>query len=614
MSSIRNKPRQQKQRLVLSTAVAAVLGAGAMSANAEQVSATVEHNCPLPLIGEQTLTSEITTELPAELEVGEETGPIELDVVTTLPADAQSGLSLAGGDTLEGTAEAENTINLPNRDQALNATLEIPQQNIPSESGAFTVNSSGTVASQSFTEDDVGDAQVVVGDLILNQQVRDSSGNLVGDPVGEFTADCTITSTDNVLQEFTIVGGDDPVEDPANIEVEPQQLDYGETEPGAPLEDRTQSVAVNNTGDLDLGINNVTIQGNDADAFTQTNDCTSVAGGQSCGVDVTYTPDATLDRDQTATLVIESTDQDTARVEVPLSGTPIEGPQPELTVDPESLTFGPINETDATGVVTKEVVIGNTGNASLNVTGVQVSGDNVFAQTNNCSTVASDASCSISVEFNAGSASIGEYAGTLSIANNDEDREVPLSASIVEDDPTGVKVNYDLVGDTIVSASDALVELTGEIMSNVNLSTGEVKADLALDPTTTEFEIIKLFTSIKGRADIEFEPVGETTGTLENGQLTTTSRLNIKVPEANVVIWGHELKIGGGTSCQTKEPAEITLQNQGETFQPLDGGVVEGIYDLPELENCGLLTGVLNKFMSGPDNPIELELTPQKND
>ena len=613
MSSIKNKSRQQKQRLVLSTAVAAVLGVGATGASAEQVSATVEHNCPLPLIGEQTLTSEITTELPAELEVGEETGPIELNVVTTLPADAQSGLSLAGGDTLEGTAEAENTINLPNRDQALNATLTIPQQNIPSESGPFTVNSSGTVPSQSFTEDDIGQAQVVVGDLTLNQQVRDSSGNLVGDPVGEFTADCTITSTDNVLQEFEIVDGGGPVQDPANIEVDPQQLDFGETAPGDPMEDRTQSVAVNNTGDLDLGINNVTIQGNDAGAFNQTNDCTTVAGGQSCGVDVTYTPDATLDRDQTATLVIDSTDQDTAQVEVPLTGTPIPEPQPEVTVDPESITFGPINENEASGVVTQEVVVGNTGNASLNITGVQVSGDNVFAQTNNCSTVASDASCSISVEFNAGSAGIGEYSGTLSINNNDEDRQVPVSASIVEVDE-GVKVDYDLVGSTIVSASDALVELTGQIMSTVDLGSGDVTADLALDPTTTEFEIIKLFTSIKGRADIEFEPVGETTGTLENGQLTTTSKLNIKVPEANVVIWGHELRIGGGTECQTREPAEITLQNQGDNFQPLDGGVVEGVYDLPELEHCGLLTGVLNKFMSGPDNPIELELNPQNNE
>lgn len=611
MSSIKNKPRQQKQRLVLSTAVAAVLAAGATSANAEEVSVTVEHTCPLPLIGDTVLTSEVSTNLPATIEVGEATGEIPIDVVTTIPNNARQGLSLAGGRTLEGTATASNTISLTNEDnRQLSAVLDIPQQPIPQESGSFSVDASGTVESQTFNE--AGEGEITVGDMVLEQQVRNENGELVGDPVGEFTADCTLNAdSDSLLHTFTVEEGG-PVEDPASIEVQPQQLAFGETAPGDPVEDRTQSVAVNNTGDLDLGINNVTIQGNDASAFNQTNNCTTVAGGQSCGVDVTYTPDATLDRDQTATLVIESTDQENATVEVPLNGTPIPEPQPEITLDPESIDFGNINIDEATGVVTQELVVGNSGNASLNISGVQVSGDNAFAQTNNCSTLQSDSTCSVDVQFDP-AAGVGDYSGTLTIANNDEDQEVPLSASVVETDD-GVQVDYDLVGDTIVSASDALVELTGEIMSTVDLGSGDVTADLSLDPTTTEFEIIKLFTSIKGRADIEFEPVGETTGTLENGQLTTTSKLNIKVPEANVVIWGHELKIGGGTECQTEAPAEITLQNRGDSFQPLDGGVVEGVYDLPELENCGLLTGVLNKFMSGPDNPIELELTPQNNE
>lgn len=611
MSSIKNESRQQKQGLVLSTAVAAVLAAGATGANAEEVSVTVEHTCPLPLIGDTVLTSEVSTNLPATIEVGEATGEIPIDVVTTIPNNARQGLSLAGGRSLEGTATASNTISLSNEDERqLSAVLDIPQQPIPQEDGSFSVDASGSVESQTFNE--AGDGEINVGDLVLEQQVRNDSGDLVGDPVGEFTADCTLTEdSDTLLHTFT-VEDDSPVDDPASIGVERQELAYGETAPGDSQSDRTQSVAVSNTGDLDLGINNVSIQGNDATAYSQTNDCTSVAGGESCSVDVTYTPDPTLDRNQTATLVIESTDEENATVEVPLNGTPIPEPQPEITLDPESIDFGNINIDEAEGVVTQELEVGNTGGASLNITGVQVSGDNAFSQTNDCSTLETDSTCSVSVQFDP-TAGVGDYSGRLSIANSDEDQQVSLSASVVETDD-GVQVDYDLVGNTIVSASDALVELTGEIMSNVNLGSGDVTADLSLDPTTTEFEIIKLFSTIKGRADIEFEPVGKTKGTLENGQLTTNSKLNIKVPEANVVIWGHELKIGGGTECQTREPAEITLQNQGDNFQPLDGGVVEGVYDLPELENCGLLTRVLNKFMSGPDNPIELELTPQNNE
>lgn len=613
MSSVNNKTRQHRHRLVLSTAVAAVLAVGASSANAEEVSVTVEHTCPLPLIGDTTLTSDVSTELPAAIEVGEETGDIPIDVETTIPENARQGLYLAGGRTLEGTAEADNTIALTDEeDRDLVAVLDIPQSDIPGESGSFTVTASGSVESQSF--DEAGDGKITVGDMVLEQQVRNEDGDLVGDPVGEFTADCTLNEeSDTLLHTFTVEEDDNGgVDEPASIEVEPQELAFGETAPGDPLEDRSQSVTVSNTGDLDLGVNSVSIEGEDADAFSQDNDCATVAGDESCGVNVTYTPDATLDRDQTATLVIESDAEENGTVEIPLSGTPIPEPQPEITLDPESVDFGNIDADDAEGVVTREVAVGNSGNEILNIDSVGVSGDRAFAQTNDCTTVETDSSCTVTVEFDS-AAGVGDYSGSLTIANNDEDREVPLSASVVESDE-GVDVDYDLVGDTIVSASDALVELTGEIMSTVDLASGDVTADLELDRTTTEFEISRLFSKVKGRADIEFEPVGETTGTLEDGQLTTESRLNIKVPEANVVIWGHELKIGGGTECQTREPAEITLKNQGDNFKPLEGGVVEGIYDLPELENCGLLTKVLNKFMSGPDNPIELELTPQNNE
>ncbi|WP_222847928.1 hypothetical protein, partial [Haloferax sp. KTX1] len=125
------------------------------------------------------------------------------------------------------------------------------------------------------------------------------------------------------------------------------------------------------------------------------------------------------------------------------------------------------------------------------------------------------------------------------------------------------------------------------------------------------FEIPLLWYSIDGSAEIEFEPVGETTGTLKNGQLTTQSKLNVHVKEASVNLFGKDIKIGGGTECRTEAPAEITLENEGDNFLPLSGGTLVGTYELPRLENCGLLTEVLNKFMAGPGNQIELELTPQ---
>ncbi|HTN34982.1 MAG TPA: hypothetical protein VL091_13320, partial [Marinobacter sp.] len=72
------------------------------------------------------------------------------------------------------------------------------------------------------------------------------------------------------------------------------------------------------------------------------------------------------------------------------------------------------------------------------------------------------------------------------------------------------------------------------------------------------------------------------------------------------------LQIGGGSQCQTIEPVDITLTSpDGKNFSPASGGEVSGVYTLPPLHNCGLLTDVLNLFMTGPNNTINLTLTPE---
>lgn len=597
-------------RVALSAAVGALLTAGGATVNAEPVSVTIDHSCPLPLIGDATLTSEVSADLPATLEVGEETGPIDIDVQTTIPDNARNALVLAQGDTLEGTADADSLIALSNEeDRELSVMLDIPQSNIPSESGSFTVPASGTVESQSFSE--TGDGEISIGDMVLEQQVRDSSGNLLGDPVGEFTADCTLQTAaeDAILHTFTVESSE-PTPDPAAIEVDPQQIDFGQTMPGNPVEDRTQTVTVNNTGDEDLVINGVDITGANAGSFMAQNDCATVAGGESCSVDVTYTPDVSQES-ESATLSIASSDQDNSPVEVSLSGTPQEVPQgtPEVT---DAVDFGVFSESD--GPSEETITLSNTGNAQLNVSDVSLSNANAGFSVlqNNCATVAEDASCDVSVQF--APSEDGEFNDTLnfSFADGDiADEQVALSAVVETAPDTGIEVTYDAEGSTTVEASDGNVPLSGVIDSEVNPNTGDVTADLQLDPTTGSFEIPLLFHSIDGSAEIEFEPVGETTGTLEDGQLTTQSELNVHVKKASVNLFGKDIKIGGGTECRTEAPAEITLENEGDNFLPLSGGTLVGTYELPRLENCGLLTEVLNKFMAGPGNQIELELTPQ---
>lgn len=635
MNAITEKPTSKPGRLLLSSAVAALLATGATTVNAEQVSLTVEHSCPLPIIGEDPLVSEISADLPAEITAGESTGELNINAVTTITDRARQGLSLAGGASLEGTATAENNIALPEGDQPLSVTLEIPQQPIPTESGSFTVDSSATVDPLTF--ENPGQGTITVGDLQLNQVVRDGNGNIAPDPVGEFTSDCTLVGNqeDMVLHTFDIV----PADTPANITVDPEdELDLGSSMAGSPLEG---SITVGNNGGQTLNINSVTIAGANADLFTQSNDCTTLEPGQSCSVGVNF--QASEPGTYSASVQIDSTDpdaEDSPKV-VDLSAEATEQPKPALELSSPEIDFGTIDLANTTSAE-QTLDLTNTGEADLEINGLNLvnNPDGVFTQTNDCpSALSPEQSCTVTATFQP--SQVDSYSANLEIATNlDGSPETVTLSGSAEDTSNGddgdngdgdngdgdngngdnnVDVTFDLEGITNVAANDSDVPLNGQIDSSINLTTGDFTADLQLDPTQAQFQISKLFHKIQGRADIEFEPVGETTGSLdlESGQLTAESELTIKIPEARVSVIGFGfgsdgIRIGGGTSCQTKEPATINLSSpEGEEFDPLQGGTVTGTYVAPELENCGLLTGVLNEFFEGPGNTIELELSPR---
>ncbi|WP_158223055.1 choice-of-anchor D domain-containing protein [Halovibrio salipaludis] len=643
MNAITEKPTSKPGRLLLSSAVAALLATGATTVNAEEVSLTVEHTCPLPIIGEQPLVSEISADLPAEVTAGESTGELNINAVTTINNTARQGLYAVGGRTLEGTATAENNIALPESDQPLSVTLNIPQQPIPGESGSFTVDSSATVDPLTF--DNPGQGTITVGDLQLDQIVRDVDGNIANDPVGEFTSDCTLVGNmeDMVLHTFEVVPDETQ---PANITVDPQDtLDLGSAMAGSPL---NGSITVGNDGGEALNVNSVTIAGANADLFTQSNDCTTLDPGQSCSVDVNF--QASQPGTYSASVQIDSTDpdaEDSPKV-VDLTAEATEQPKPALELSAPEVDFGTIDLAN-TNSAEQTLDLTNTGEANLEINDLSIANnpDGVFTQTNDCpSGLSPEQSCTVTATFQTNQ--VGDYSANLEVATNLENSPETVTLSGTAEDTSGdngdgdngdgdngdgdngdgdngnggsepVDVTFDLEGVTNVSANGSDVPLNGQIDSQINLGTGEFTADLQLDPTQAQFQISELFHKIQGRADIEFEPVGETTGTLdlETGQLTAESELMIKIPEARVSIIGFGfgsdgIRIGGGHSCQTAEPATINLSSpEGEEFDPLQGGTVTGTYVAPELEDCGLLTGILNEFFEGPGNTIELELSPR---
>ncbi|OZG70740.1 hypothetical protein BTA51_24450 [Hahella sp. CCB-MM4] len=594
----RNRLRAAIAGVVLMTAHGA--------ANADPVSLVLQMQCPFPLIGDQPILATINADYPAEVKVGESLGPITVSTITRVNDTSRQGLSLMQAKTVTGEATSITTISTVNRDIPNEVLLTIEPTAVPEVTGDFDVPAVGDAPAVDFTLADVGTAKLTIDDLVLDLVNLKSDGTPANPPIGEFTSDCTVEEgQNNVLHTFEIVEGD--VNIPQDISVDPASIDFGDVQLG--MSEQTDVTVSNKGGDI-LGINGVTLSGADASEFVQTNNCTTLAAGESCNISVTYA--ASEEGAQNAVLSIASDDPDTPNVTIDLSGNGLVEPVSDIELSAEEIDFGVIeigNSAERTLTVT------NTGGASLNVTSVALANNGDFIITGtDCDIVAPEGSCSVTMTYTANSSDASS--DVLTIESNDPDEAsvaVALSGSGRDPVDNTLPIVMDVDGSTYVAASDNTLSLTGTIDSILDLSTGMITADMMLNPTSGTFHISQLFRKLTATAYVEFEPVGQTTGSLVNGKLTADSTAYVKVPKVTVNIFGLPIPIGGGDSCRTMDPVTFTVATpDGEIFQPLNGGRLVGNYELPALDNCGLLTSVLSQFLAGPGNSIDLDLKPQQ--
>ena len=589
-------------------AAVALMAGGASNASAEQVSTELAFECPFPLIGDQPIRATISADIPSVASVGETIPAFTVDAITVVNDDARTGLKLVQSATLEGVATSFNSVTTPGRTVEQIVTLDIPPTPVPETSGEFNVPAAGTSPEFLVTADDVGELEIRVGALRLDLIARTANGDIAPAPIGEITTDCVqLPDQNNLLQTVTVDG--EVVETP-RISITPENISFGSVQAGLSAQ---QSVTITNTGNTGLGLSNIFIDGTDADVFTVTNQCgSSLAPEASCAVDVTFAPSTEGTRN--ATLTIESTDPENESVSVPLSGKGTLAPTPEISVTPESVDLGRVlSGTSATAQVT----VDNNGNAALQIDSITLTGANAadFIQTNDCTTVAAGESCTVDLNYTAGAPGVSN--ATLVVRSNDpETAETSVSVTAESyEEPTGgseLELLLGLQGSTLINATGGTLPLNGSIATLLDIASGTFEADLEVLPTSGNFSIKLLFSKINAAANVEFEQAEVTTGTLVNGKLTANSKLYVKVPKVAIKLGWLPVRIGGGSECQTREPINIELKSvEGSNFSPATGGEVSGVYELGALENCGLLTSLLNQFMTGPGNTINLELTPQ---
>lgn len=164
---------------------------------------------------------------------------------------------------------------------------------------------------------------------------------------------------------------------PPNVSLSPTSLTFPDQAVG--ITSSPMKITVTNTGDLTLTFSGVVFEGADPGDFSQTNDCTSVGGGFTCTINVTFTPRAEGARSATLTLFDNATNSPQT---APVSGT---GVPPGL-----GLMVPPGSANSAT------VAAGQSANYNLSLGGEGMSG----TATLTCTGAPTGASCSLPGSIN----------------------------------------------------------------------------------------------------------------------------------------------------------------------------------------------------------------------
>jgi hypothetical protein len=172
--------------------------------------------------------------------------------------------------------------------------------------------------------------------------------------------------------------------------VAPVSLNFGAQGTGTISAPRT--ITISNPASVSFNITNIAANGN----FSQTNNCgASLAAGAHCAITVTFSPIGT--GLESGTIMLSDSTK-ISPVTIPLSGTGVNGPI--LTVNPARATFS--SQSVGTSSNPTPIMLGNTGNSTLNITGISIEGTDSadFNQTNHCgASLAAGGSCTVNVTF-----------------------------------------------------------------------------------------------------------------------------------------------------------------------------------------------------------------------
>jgi len=265
-----------------------------------------------------------------------------------------------------------------------------------------------------------------------------------------------------------------------------------------------QSLTLQNNGNTALSITSLTLGGSNPADFALNQTCgNSVAAGNNCGLNVTFTPTARGTRSATVSIVDNAPDSPQT---ISLTGTGI-GPTANLSASSE--TF-PGQFLGTTGLP-QNITLTNNGELPLTITSIQ-SSNAQFGITNGCtSTLAAGVNCTISVFFDPSAS--GTQTGTLTLTDSavGSPQTIPLSGTGMDFSLSGTTTSA-----TVAAGQTATYALTvapeGGLNQTVSfacsgapsLSTCTVPSSVTLNGTTST----PVTVSVSTTAGTKAPPIG----------------------------------------------------------------------------------------------------------
>jgi hypothetical protein len=439
--------------------------------------------------------------------------------------------------------------------------------------GSVALSITSITASSSFAETNTCGSSVAAGAACnLNVTFTPSTTGTISGTIS--IADSASGSPQTVSLTGTGTGAPAVTLSPTSLTFASQAIDTTSA---------AQTVTLTNTGTGPLTITSVTSTGN----YSQTNGCgSSVAAGANCKISVAFIPTAagTL----TGSVVITDNASNSPQT-VTLTGT---GATQGVVFAPSGVSFG--NQSLNTSSAVKSVTLTNSTGASMTISKIFTSAN--FAQTNNCGTEASGASCTVNVTFTP--TGTGVLPGTLSITDTatTSPQTVPLTgtgiAPAVVFSPTSLTFADQTVG---TSSTASVVSLTNTGTATLTITSITITGTNSGDYSETNTCGTSVAAGASCTISTIFTPAASGTRTANISVADNASGSPQLVPVTGtgiapqVSLSPSSLVFGSVAVGKSSAASTLTLSNAGNATLTISSIAITGTNpgDFSQTNNCG---------------------------